>query len=144
MQGREGRVFSRYLLGRTAEGEILDTYSAAVASGTAGPFPEARAFDRLLARIARITPVMTRAVDVYARHFCPAAPVRKRLILMLAILESNAVPYATLDRVDGGGRTVVYLRIGGAALASLFLLVLATVLLSPLRLVMAGRGAGTD
>ena len=139
---RESRLFSRYLLGGVADDAILDTYAAAVASGTAGPCPELRAFDRLLTRIARTHPVMTRAVDVYARHFCPAAPVRKRLILMLAILESHARPYAAMDTVDGGGRAAVYLRLGGAVISSLFLLVLATVFLSPLSLVMSGRRAG--
>jgi hypothetical protein len=138
---RESRVFSRYLLGSVADGAILATYAVAVEGGTAGPFPESGAFDRLLSRVARIHPVATRAVDVYARHFCAAAPVRKRLILMLAILESHARPYAVMDTVDGGGRALVFLRIGGAVISSLFLLVLATVFLSPLRLVMAGRPA---
>jgi hypothetical protein len=139
---RESRVFSRYLLGSVADDAILDTYAAAVASGTAGPCPESGAFDRLLTRVARIHPAATRAVDVYARHFCAAAPVRKRLILMLAILESYARPYAVMDTVDGGGRALVYLRIGGAVISSLFLLVLATAFLSPVRLVMGGRTAG--
>lgn len=139
---REGRVFSRYLLGAVADDAILDTYAAAVESGSAGPLPEPAAFERLLTRIARISPLTTRTVDVYARHFCPAAPVRKRLILMLAILESHARPYAVLDTVDGGGRALVYLRIGGAAIGSLVLLALATVFLSPMRLVLAARRAG--
>ena len=138
---REGRVFSRYLLGSVADGQILDTYARAVGTDTAGPCPEPRAFDRFLSRIARLHPVATRAVDVYTRHFSPAAPVRKRLILMLAILESHAASYAMLDRVDSGGRAIVYLRIAGAGVASVFLLVAATVLLTPVRLLLGGRGA---
>lgn len=139
--GREGRVFSRYLLGAVADDEILDLYAAAVRTGTAGPLPERGAFDRLLTRIARIRPAFTRAVDVYARHFCPAAPVRKRLILMLAILESHAGPYVALDSVDGGGRAMVYLRLAAAGFASVFLLAIATLFLTPARVVLAGRGS---
>lgn len=138
---REGRVFSRYLLGSVADGSILDTYAAAVGSGAAGACPEPGAFDRFLTWMARLNPVATRAVDVYTRYFSTAAPVRKRLILMLAILECHARPYAELDTVDGGGRGLIYLRIGGAALGSMILLVLATVILSPVRVVMAGRPA---
>ena len=135
----EARVFSRYLLGSAADTSLLGIYAAAVESGAAGAWPDARAFDRLLARIGRLHPAATRAVDAYARHFRPASPVRKRLILMLAILESHAGPYAALDRVDGGGRALVFLRIGGAVLGSLFVLAAATLFLGPLHLVLAGR-----
>lgn len=139
---RESRAFSRYLIGDVADDAILANYVTAVESGIAGSCPEASAFDRLLTRIARIRPTTTRAVDVYARHFCPAAPFRKRLILMLAILESHARPYAAMDTVDGGGRALVFLRIGATILVSLTLFVLTTVLLTPLRIVMPGRRAG--
>lgn len=138
---REGEVFSRYLVGDVADSEILELYAAAVRTGTAGPLPEPGAFDRLLSRIARISPAFTRAVDVYARHFSPAAPVRKRLILMLAILESYAGSYAALDAVDGGGRVMVYLRLAAAGFTSVALLALAALLLTPFRVVLAGRGS---
>ena len=139
---REGRVFSRYLLGEVADGRIPDLYRAAVETGTAGPFPELRPFERLLARLARFHPAATRAVDIYARHFFPAAPVRKRLILMLAILESHAVSYAIIDTVDGGGRPLVLVRLVAAGCASLLLLALAVTILTPLRLALASRGSG--
>lgn len=141
---RESRVFGRYLLGGRPGEPILRTYEDAVRLGAAGPYPEPGTFDRALARLARAHPAATRAADVYARHFCQAAPFRKRLILMLAILESHAPTYTVLDRVDRGGKAIIYVRMVGAALGSVALLVAAAVLLTPLRLLLAGRRAGGD
>ena len=61
---------------------------------------------------------------------------------MLAHLASHARPYAAMDTVDGGGRALVFLRIGATILVSLTLFMLTTVLLTPLRIVMPGRRAG--
>jgi hypothetical protein len=139
---REGRVFGRYLLGRPVDDEIVGRYVDAVRSGAAGRYPAPIAFDRLLARLARVHPSLTRAIDVYARHFRDVTPVRKRLILMLALLESHAPTYADLDSVDSGGTAVLYVRMTGAVLGSAALLALAAVVLTPARLVLGGRGRG--
>lgn len=139
---RESRVFARYLLGRPVGEEVLRSYEAAVQGGAAGPHPEPIAFDRLVAALARATPALTRLVDMYSRHFRRTSPVRKRLILMLAILESHAPLYAELDRVDRGGKAVMYARMAFTVLGSGLLLLLGVLLLTPMRLVLAGRPKG--
>jgi NADH dehydrogenase len=134
---RECEVFSRYLLGRPPDAYLLRKYCEASTFGE--PAGERRPFEDLLLRLATLHPLLTRAVDAYARWFCPGALVRKKLILLLAIAESWEPSYVELDRADGGGRLVFVARLGAHAIVSGLLLLFAVLLLQPMRLLLRAR-----
>jgi len=134
---RECEVFSRYLLGQPPDPELRAGYLDA---GSRDPFTCApTAFDHLLLRLAATHPVATRAVDVYARFFRPTARIRKKLILTLAIAETDASSYAEIDRADADGALRFLLRSLGRGLTSGLLLFLAALLLLPAQLLLADR-----
>jgi NADH dehydrogenase len=134
---RECEVFSRYLLSRPPDAYLLRKYCEASSFGE--PAGERSPFEDLLLRLATLHPLLTRAVDAYARWFCPRALVRKKLILVLAIAESWAPSYVELDRADGGGRLMFVARLSAHAIASGLLLLLAVLLLQPMRLLLRAR-----
>ncbi|HEV8523374.1 MAG TPA: hypothetical protein VGQ71_02655 [Terriglobales bacterium] len=74
----------------------------------------AAGFDRFLVRFAIANPTLTRVADSYARLLAPTSTFRKKLVLLLAILESSASSQRFLEHVDGGGK----LWLGVAALAN--------------------------
>jgi hypothetical protein len=89
------------------------------------------AFDRLLFGLSRGGWLGIALADAYTGTLCRASLVRQKLMLTLAILESSAPSFETLDEPDPGGKLVfVYMawRIAGAAV----LLALAALLLVPL------------
>jgi hypothetical protein len=131
---RECEVFSRYLLSHPPDAYLLRKYCEASAAGE--PTDDRSPFEALLLRLATLHPLLTRAVDIYARWFCPRALVRKKLILVLAIAETWGPSYAELDRVDGGGRLLFVVRLVALGLVSGLLLLLAFVLLQPVRLIL--------
>src|SRR5262245_43793124 len=97
---RECNVFCRYLIGQTPNDYVRKKYRDAhgsrslVGGGCISPW------DALLIRIARISPWSTRITDVYSRVFYGSSLIRKKLVLLLAILESCAPSHRYLDSVD--------------------------------------------
>jgi hypothetical protein len=134
---RECETFSRYLLGRPPDAYLLRKYCEASRFGE--PAGERSPFEDLLLRLATRHPLVTRAVDAYARWFCPRALVRKKLILVLAIAESWAPSYVELDRADGGGSPMFVARFAAHAIVSSLLLLFAVLLLQPMRLLLWAR-----
>jgi len=137
---RECEVFSRYLQGHPPDDLLRASYLEAARAGPFASQPEA--FDRLLVRLATTHPIATRAVDIYARFFHPTARIRKKLILALAIAESEASSYAEIDHADGDGPLRFLLRSFGRGLASGLLLLLAALLLLPAQLLLRDRRQG--
>jgi NADH dehydrogenase len=131
---RECEVFSRYLLSRPPDAYLLRKYCEASTAGESTG--ERSPFEGLLLHLARLHPLLTRAVDIYARWFCPRALVRKKLILVLAIAETWAPCYAELDRADGSGRLLFVARFAARGLVSGLLLLFALLLLQPVRLIL--------
>jgi hypothetical protein len=100
---RECDVFSRYLLGQAPDGYVLEKYLAFHAQQRASLDQGTRAFDRCLTAFARLHPWTTQLADGYARLFLRRGVLRKKLILLLAILESCAPSHELIDAVDAGG-----------------------------------------
>jgi len=134
---RECEVFSRYLLSHAPDAHVLGKYCEASALGE--PPGERNPFENFLLRLATLHPLLTRAVDTYARWFWPRALVRKKLILLLAIAESWAPSYVELDRADAGGRPMFFARLAAHATLSGLLLLFAVLLLEPTRLLLRVR-----
>jgi hypothetical protein len=128
----ECRVLTRHLVGDEPDDYIIDRYAAAhrARPELAASVPS----DRPLLALARTGPLGARLADAHGRLFAPASALRRKLILLLAILETSPRYARHIDDPGAGPRWLVPLRLAAAGLGSLAALVLGTAILAPWRL----------
>lgn len=130
----ECRVYTRYLTGQLPDDYISKKYAEALSPGQPlGQGLQVR-FDALLLRLAAIHPLFTRAVDAFSRFFYTNSTLRKRLIMLLALLETQAATAAELDYPDKAGMTEFMLAMIMQLTVFAILLGVATLFLLPLKL----------
>ena len=93
---RECIVFSRYLIGRRPDDYITRKYCAAHDSGRPLDI-ECSAIERLLGLVARLHPWMTLATDTYCSFFLRSSVLRKKLVLLLAIMENSPTTHRCVE-----------------------------------------------
>lgn len=96
--------------------------------------PPSDTFNRLLLMLARANPLWTKLVDTYSVVFCKSSVVRKKLILLFAILESNADAYSSLDAVDEARKVVFLLKVIGKGCIFVLVLFLSVIILFPVHI----------
>lgn len=132
---RECRVFTKHLTGSEPGEYVLERYIGAHRVRT--EFTSRSRLDRFLCSFAGFSPLMARLADGWAVVFAPTSVLRRKLILLLAMLESCAPHYRRLEEVRGGrARILAGLAVRGVAavltmLVALFIFVPARVLLGP-------------
>lgn len=129
------RTYARYLVGQAPDAHVQAKYRDALVRVPELAAP-AGGFEALLLRLSTLHPWVTRAVDGYCRFFRPGAIVRKRLVLMFALLESFGATTRHFDDSDGGGVVGFALRLAWAGLCLATLLSLSAVILLPLSWIM--------
>jgi hypothetical protein len=138
---RECRVFTRHVLRADPTAYVVGRYVDAHEIVPA--YGEGSRFDRALVAFAARHPVTARLADSFARVFAPASTLRRKLILLLALLETSAPAWRTLDAPPAGGAVRVLARLAASGAASLVSLIVGTVLLLPLRLVLGAPAPRT-
>ena len=125
----ECQLFTRYLIDVDPDDYVCDRYLAAVTVRHDELMPQS-GFDNLLLATARKHRLLTRAVDVYARFFAHASTVRRRLVTLLAIIESHANTVQRLEPPDYAGLAGFMAGIAwrSAGLAMLLLVTIVTLL----------------
>jgi len=131
---RECMTFTRYLIGVLPEAYVKEKYAAAQ---TDAEFTARGRFDTLLMRVARSGLLGAKLTDAYARVFAPRSLLRKKLVLLLAILETCAPSFHLIDDLDSRSRTVLLLRMSARAAGSMIALLAAAPLLLPVQLGLA-------
>ena len=138
---RECTVFAIHLVGQPANDYVQRKYAEAHAVSDA--FVPSGAFEAWLIRAAGRHRWATMAADGYARLFLPDSALRRKLVLLLAILETCPPSHEQIDRAVGGPPALVLARLtvrgsiaAGAALAGI-------VLFTPVRLAFALSGRRT-
>jgi hypothetical protein len=94
---RECEVFCRYLCDEPPSDYVRAKYRAAHEVGAIEPPGGATSFDRALVTMAASTPGFTRAIDGYARVFTASGLLRRKLVALLAILETRSPSDAVVD-----------------------------------------------
>jgi hypothetical protein len=136
---RECEALTRYLVGSSPSAYVLASYrrlrpSAEVAEGR---------LDRALDAAVRLGPAPARVADAYARRFRPTGSLRRRLTLMLAILENAPDTWeqtsagTAVGPVAGAARMAVTLAASGVAL------LVGIVVFGPIDLMSGGSPAAT-
>ena len=119
---------------------MLAKYRSAHDFGALEP-ERATRYERALVALARGAPWLARAMDVHARVFANGSLLRRKLVLLLAILESRSPSAEALDAPTPGSRTGMFLRLAWLAAVFALTLLVGAVLLLPVRLACACGGA---
>lgn len=130
---RECRTFARYLIGRDPEPYVLGKY-AEYHSQQGARIAPADPFDRFLLDISVCGPFWTRLADTYASRFYKHASVRKKLVLMLALLECSPGTFEILDRATARGVVSACARLAWGVAVYATSLLIAVVLFLPVRM----------
>ncbi len=138
-QQHECRVFSRYLTGQLPEPVVCEKYADALTARQHRLLEVHGRFDALLLGMAAMHPLLTRFADVYARYFYSDSVLRRRLVMLLAILETRSAVFAQLDSPNCGGKTGLLVGMSLRSIASVMLLAVALITLLPLHLLFGRR-----
>ncbi|HEX6135422.1 MAG TPA: hypothetical protein VFZ24_15740 [Longimicrobiales bacterium] len=131
---RECRLFTGYLLGCVPTQYVLDRY--ADAHRVSDVYSTGTRFDAFLMRAARTGRITTKVVDAYAAILAPTSLIRRKLILLLAILETAAPTAGIIDSVDRGGRVLLFLRLCGRGIGSVLGFLIGALVFVPARLIL--------
>lgn len=124
----EARVFAAYLGSSPVPTEVVERYGLALADWRAAPV----GFDSWLRRIAAAHPLATALADAYARFIRPYGDLRRRLTLMLALLETHGTTHELYDRARRSNKVLAWLSLALGATAWAIRTLVAFVLIAPL------------
>jgi len=111
----ECQSLCRYLIGTSADPYVSAKYIQAHAIGSVGA--ASGDLDAMLAWAAAQSPVLARFADAYASVFARDGLLRRKLALMLAILESRLATYRSLDEMTTTSRLALVVRLGAMVCA---------------------------
>ena len=138
---RECAVFCRYLTGQSASAFVAEKYAAAHARDAR--YGRASVFDRVLLRLAAASPLLAQCADSYACVAARASLLRKKLVLLIAILESSAPEHGFDEQIQDTAASAVIARTAGRGLLFAGRFVLAAIVLAPVQFLCAvGEGWG--
>jgi len=133
---REVEIFVHHLLGCDADPYVRTKYSAAHAALPA--LQPSDAFDAFLVRFARRGPVFASLADAYAGLFAHASLLRKKLVLLVAILETSQRSHRTIDAPLGGRPMTAVFSLTATGLLAAVKVLAGSIILLPMRLVLSG------
>ena len=137
----ECNVFTRYLLGIDADAYVrvryLTAHSTLPALATRDPF------DSFLVKFARRGRLFAKLADAHAALFAPASLLRAKMVLLLAILETCPPTHRMIDAPLGGRPLGALLDLGGTGVSSLLSIIMGSLILWPMRAVIALTARGS-
>jgi nucleoside-diphosphate-sugar epimerase len=134
-------VFTRHLIGRTPDAYVRAKYLEA---HTALPALSPRdAFDSFLVSFARRGRLFAKVAGAHAALLAPAALLRKKMVLLLAILETCPPTHRMIDAPVGGRPFPALLALGGIGVSAVLALVVGSLILLPIRGVLALASGGS-
>lgn len=129
---RECRVFSMHLIGRHPDEYVVTRYLHAHRMAVELKHVRLSIFDRILIILASRNPLLSRLVDSYTRVFSPTAHIRKKWILLLAILDIDGSSHSHFDTPRRHGMVQVAFALLLAGISFLLLLVCSSIAFAPL------------
>jgi hypothetical protein len=133
----ECTVFCRYLINETPDRYVLNKYREGHEANPALKAPDSDRLEGLLVRIAKKSPFFANLVDAFTSIFSRFSVFRKKLVLLIAILESYGPLHHHFDSADKSGRLPLFMKMVGRGLLFMGALVLSIVIITPLRVMAA-------
>jgi len=131
---KECEMFCSYLINQKPSKYVREKYQDAHIKGSIRLHTES-GFDKLLMGAAVINPFFVKLVDVYTGLFSKRALFRKKLILLLAILESSAPSCHYLDSITTSNKAILFLKMFQNVMFFTGSLVLSIIIFMPLHLI---------
>jgi hypothetical protein len=129
---QECRSYTMYLTGQLPHQYVIGKY-VEYHSRCGARMAPIDAFDQFLTGISVRGAFGARLADTYASRFHKEASLRKKLVLMLALLESSAESFEYLDAPGRGGIPAALCRLTGLAAVYAGTMVLAILLFLPVQ-----------
>ena len=126
-------LLTRYLIDQDPSELVKRAYVRAHEVGSLERPKGDDGYDRALMALAMRGGAFTRASDVHARFFAHTGLLRRKLVLLLAILETDAQGRARADVPSPGGAPAAYVRLVASGLSSAGLLLAGLPVLLPAR-----------
>jgi hypothetical protein len=130
----EAATFGDYFGTSHLPPEVIARYEVAL---SAEPASTDDRFDEWLVTFAARHRTLTGLADAYARYARPYGRLRRRLTLMLALLETHGATHAAYDRAQPSSLAVTWLAIGATALGWAVRTIVATLVCGPAHLIMS-------
>lgn len=135
----ECRTFARLFTRTPPNDYLLGSY--AEAHRNTGKFDPTDRFDPWLLRLARSGSAVARLADGYARFFAPRSLLRRKLILVLSLVEVTPPYYHDADGTASSSRVRIIVALAFRGLVGVAIAGLGLIAFGPVHLVvrMAGR-----
>jgi hypothetical protein len=130
----ECQIFCEYLVQQKPDAYITKKYRQAHHSGNIPFSKTVQPFERWLMLLAGIHPFMTRLADSYSRFLFPSSMLRKKLVLLLAILESGKPSQGFCDMPEPSTRMAFLARCAIEGVGFLCIACMAFIFLFPIHL----------
>jgi phytoene dehydrogenase-like protein len=130
----ECRKLTAYLVDVPPSEYVIACYVRA--HRTTSAFEPHDRFERVALRLAALAPGLA---DAHARLFAPASALRRKLVLLLAILETSSPSFRRVDDPGPRGPLRAWLRLAWIGMAAAGAAVVGSALLLPVHLVLRGR-----
>lgn len=124
-------LFSSYLVGKKPNQYIIEKYKKAHEG--LNLLPENR-FDKVLIGLANRNSFLTRLSDTYCQIFFKKSLLRKKLTLLLGILESSASTYQNFEKANGSALPILFIRLFWILFLFILTAIVSILLLLPLQL----------
>ena len=106
----ECQIFCQYLIQQKPDSYITQKYQQAHQFGDISLLQMDSPFERCLLRLAGIHPFMTRLADAYSSVLFSSSILRKKLVLLVAILESSQYSQGLADMPEPSTRMTFLAR----------------------------------
>ena len=131
---RECQVYSKYLIQQVPGKYVVDKYHDAHKKSRDLRRPPKNKFDEVLIKLSSKTPFMTKIVDSYAALFFKNSLFRKKVIVLMAILENSPLSYLAFEAPDSKSPFLIALSLGLRGIYFVFTLAFSLLLFIPLRI----------
>ena len=136
----ECRTFGRYLSGAEPTEYATRCYLRLLPSAAVPEDANSLLIERALVAAGRVGPLPLRIADAYARFLVPRSLLRRRLILLLAILENSAPAERTFNSGAEQSLPVLAAQLVVTLVASGLCLVAGVIAFGPVHIVSGVRG----
>lgn len=131
----ECRAFATYLVGYSSSPYVEECYTLAAQAHGLADKAEFSCFDRAALKVARLGPTFARWADSYCALFRRNGTLRRKLVLLAAILEHVAPTNEAFENVKPSSAARTFLSIGAIGIASAISVLIGAMILFPAGLV---------
>jgi len=129
---RECRVFCQYLFNKEPSNYVVQKYIEAHEPANLNLSNWVNPREELLLKISTWNRFFTRLIDSYTVIFWKTSLIRKKLILLVAIIESSDQAHQQVEGINNTNKPLILLRIAARLVTFIFILSLSLIIIFPI------------